>query len=483
MEGRVLAIYCRQSNTDLDERGDSLSIEAQTRACRDYVTRLGGTVAAVYADEDEKGWQASRPAFDRMLAAVRSGAVNGVVVFKLSRFMRSLIDQERFVGEIAAAGGELVSVMEPYISTSPMVRQILGAVNEQYRRDQAEFLRAAFAERSRRGLHHGPAPYGYTKAESILTPAEPAASVVREMYAWAAAGDGSPEIAMRLNARGIGTSRSGAAWSPSRVLELLRRPVYGGLIALNGEIIGEGAHEPLVDRDTWEAVQGMLDRRRGTRRKVAPSWIDGFVEHACGHRMHAVRERGGGWRYRCGHVQYPRYVGRPVCTTRPASMSAAKIEAALLPLLTDALETLASPTAVIARMRAGQTERESERVRRRQRLERRIADVTTQRDRLLDMTLRGAVEEDAYRPRDAALRAELNDLRAELAGVPSAVDPDRVAARHAHLIGVAQELEVARAGNPGALTGILHALDVRIVVGAGPLRLRWPAALRAFVCG
>src|SRR5687768_16916433 len=109
MESRRCAIYARQSNTDLDERGESLSIESQTRACRDYVSRTGGTVAGVYADEDEKGWKASRPAFDRMLADIRAGTVDTVVLFKLSRFMRSLLDQERFVGEIAAAGGELIS--------------------------------------------------------------------------------------------------------------------------------------------------------------------------------------------------------------------------------------------------------------------------------------------------------------------------------------------------------------------------------------
>ena len=152
---------------------DSLSIDAQVRACADYIARQGWTHAGTYADPDTRGWTTSRPAFDQMLARFRDGAADTVVVFKLSRFMRSLMDQERLIAEIADAGGELVSVMEPWISTSPMVRQILGAVNEQYKRDQADFLKAAWAGRARRGLHHGGAPYGYRMVDGRLERDEP----------------------------------------------------------------------------------------------------------------------------------------------------------------------------------------------------------------------------------------------------------------------------------------------------------------------
>lgn len=488
MESRRIGIYCRQSSTDVDERGESLSIESQTRACREYVARTGGSVAGVYADEDEKGWKASRPAFDRMLDDIRAGAVDCVVVFKLSRFMRSLLDQERFVGEIAAAGGELVSVMEPYISTSPMVRQILGAVNEQHRRDISDFLKATWGTRSRRGLHHGPAPYGYTKSESTLTPDEPAASVVRDMYAWAAAGDGGPTIAARLNQRGIGTPRRGSLWGPSRVLELLRRPVYAGLIALNGEIVTEGAHEPLVDRETWETVQATLARRRYLRRKETPSWVDGHVLHACGARMTAMRGHGDRWRYRCTRAGHggartaPRYAGDHACPHRPLSMAAERIERAFAALLGDALATLPSPDAVAARIEDGHAERASERTKHRQRLERRIADVTGQRDRLLDLTLRGAVEEDAYKPRDAALRAELKTLRDELAAVPAEVDVDAITETHAVLTNTWLSLDMVLTYDmPMEIPDILRTLDVCIVIADGEPRLRWPARLAAFV--
>jgi DNA invertase Pin-like site-specific DNA recombinase len=474
-------IYSRQSIYTGPEN-ESLSIEVQTRACREYIAKQGWELVGIFEDPDQKGWKVHRPAFDQMLQRFRDGGADMVVVFKLSRFARDLMHQERIIGEIADAGGELASVTEPYISTAPMVRQILGAVNEQYKRDLGDYLKASFAGRARRGFHHGPAPYGYAKADGEMEPSEPAASVVREMYAWAAQGHGSPEIAQRLNARGIGTARSGSPWSPSRVLELLRRPVYAGLIALNGEIVRDGHHEPLVDRETWETVQQIMSDMSGRyrrRSKRDPSWIDGFVWHGCGARMYAVRDRGG-WRYRCGHVSYPRYIDRPVCTVAPGSMGASKIETAFAGLLTTALAAIAPPDTVIARLEASRVESDAERVRHRRRVERRITDVTAQRDRLLDMALRGSVAEDAYIARDAALRAELETLRAELAEVPGPIDHDAIAAQHIQLVSMRSAVNAAIQHAPSELPAILHAIDVRIVLGGDAPMLRWPAHLAPF---
>src|SRR5690606_34903222 len=121
MTSKRFCIYARQSiSRDADE---SLSIEMQVRACREYAARNGGEVVAIYEDPDQKGWKLHRPAFDAMLKRIRQERDLTVLVFKLSRFARDLMHQERIIGEIADAGGELASVTEPYISTSPMVRQ------------------------------------------------------------------------------------------------------------------------------------------------------------------------------------------------------------------------------------------------------------------------------------------------------------------------------------------------------------------------
>jgi site-specific DNA recombinase len=488
MTGPRFCIYARQSITGQDEQGDSLSIQSQIQACHDYAARQGGTVIGVFADPDQKGWRTSRPEFDRMLRMVGTEPGVCVLVFKLSRFMRSLMDQERFVGEIAAAGAELASVMEPYISTSPMVRQILGAVNEQYRRDQADFLKAAWRERARRGIHHGGAPYGYRMVDGKLEVDEAQAATVREMFGWALAGHGSPEIAARLNERGVPVPRGGGQWYEERVLGILRRPVYCGRIVLNGDVITEdGIHEPLIPPDTFDAAQRILDARRGTRRKEAPSWADGFVEHACGRRMYATRHHDGredrGWRYRCSATVPSRASRGERCDVRPASMMAGKIERRFLDLLMDALDRVLAPEAVARQIEAGHEREAAERDRERQRLARRVDTIAGQRDRLLDLTLRGAVDEDAYRVRDAALRAELDAAKGELSAVPGPVDAARLATTHAALLDARTALPLLARWTPEELPAQLNALDVRLVIGAGPARLRWNGETAAFFAG
>lgn len=477
-------IYARQSLTRADQIDDSLSIASQVAACKAWVERQGWTLAGIYDDPDEKGWRVSRPAFDRMLGHIRDGMADTVVLFKLSRFMRSLIDQERFVGEIAAAGGELASVMEPYISTSPMVRQILGAVNEQYRRDQADYLRAAFMERARRGYPHGYAPYGYRLVDGKLEPDEPAASVVRQMFAWAAEGHGSPEITHRLNAAGHRT-RNGMPWSQSSTLRTLRRPAYTGAIAFHGDVVCEDAHEALVPPSTFAIVQGALDRRRGVRRKESPSWMDGFVEHACGARMYcatwSTRTDAPRWRFRCGKTVASKRHDAERCTITPASIFADKAESIMRELLTGSLDTVLSPDVVARNIDAGHAAQSSDRERQRQRLARRVETITGQRDRLLDLTLRGSVDEDAYRTRDASLRADLARVRNELAAVPDPVHADTLRDRHAAIHEARDALAIALDHAPDELPGILHALDVRLVIGDGTPRLRFGPAVAMFL--
>lgn len=485
MTSKRALTYARQSLTR-GPQDDSLSIEMQTRACREYIARQGWELCGTFEDPDQKGWKAHRPAFDAMLDRFRQGAADIVVVFKLSRFARDLLHQERIIGEIADAGGELASVTEPYISTSPMVRQILGAVNEQFRRDQGDFLKATWAGRARRGYHHGGAPYGYRMEDGELAVDEPAASVVREMFSWALAGHGSPEIASRLNARNVPTPRAGQQWTEERVLRLLRRPAYCGRVMLNGEIVtDEGRHEPLVSPVTFDAVQLILDRRRGTRRKDAPSWVDGFVRHACGRRMYAamhVTATSRGWRYRCGATT-ANAAKHEHCDARPGSMMVGKVEAAFVSLLGDALTQLVPPDRAAARLEAAHAADAVTRDAERARLARRLAEVERQRDRLLDLTLQGHVAEDAYTLRDATLRAERDRIRATLAELPTPVNPAALARRHATLVEARAALEVAIRHDPAALPGVLHALDVTLVIGDGAPRLAWGPETGVFVGG
>lgn len=480
-------IYVRQSLTR--DEDDSLSLESQQRVCREYVERHGWRLVGTFVEPDTKGWRTDRPQFDAMLQAVRDGRADTVVVFKLSRFARNLIHQETVLNEIADAGGELVSVTEPFLNTSPMVRQILGAVNEQHRRDMADHLKAAFAERGRRGLHHGYAPIGYTKDDDgALHIDEAGAETVRRIFREAMNGTGARTIALDLNDDGITTQR-GRPWTHATVLGVLRNPVYAGHVQMHGEIVRRDMHDAIVTDDEQQRALAAIDRRRGIRRKTgATSWADGFVYHSCGRRMYLTawqRSRSGTirWRYRCNAQFDRKRRGDHACHEPGGSIFTAEVEATFLLLLVEALSDVATPEDAMRWIEAQRDATQDERDKARRRLEARLADVQRQRERLLDLVLAGRVDDDLYSTRDAALKAEAATIRAELDTVPADVPVEALTARRAAIMDVADALPIVAHSAPQRLPGLLHTLDVRLVMGGDGARLEWGESSAPFVRG
>lgn len=479
--------YLRQSLTR-GEVDESLSLEFQERRCREYAAERGWELVEVFIDPDTRGWRTDRPAFDAMLARFRTGGADVGIVYKLARFARNLIYQETVLTEVAEAGGELVSVTEPWVSTSPMVRQIMGAVNEQATRDQSDYLKDTFKARVSRGKHHGPAPIGYTIGDDgVLQLDEPAAETIRLMFQWAREGHGSPEITYRLNERGL-TTRTGRQWNQATVLRTLRNPTFAGHVVFHGDVVVRDAHPAIVSPADFEAVQEVLSRRTRTRRKESPSWADGFVWHACGDRMHVAKwsalDQAERWRFRCGRdarARKDRTGAR--CGIHPKSIFQSKIEEAFLDLLIDALSDIATPEQAARRIEAQRDGSRAQREKQRARLARRIDDVQRQRDRLLDLTLAGRVDDEMYTERDVLLKDELARLRAEHDAVPEDVSVERLQARGATITRIADALPIVAHSAPERLPELLHELGVRMVVGDGDMRLAWDAETGAFVRG
>src|SRR5690606_32303628 len=115
--------------------------------------------------------------------------------------------------------------------------------------------------RALRGEVLGRSPYGYRITGRRLEPDEAEAPVVRRIFRlYLEDGEGVRRIAGRLNADGLRTRRGGP-WSMVTVRDLLRNPVYTGTYRRLGVTIPK-AHDPLVTRDDFEAVQRKMASRR-----------------------------------------------------------------------------------------------------------------------------------------------------------------------------------------------------------------------------
>ena len=112
------AIYARQSV----DRADSISIESQIEFCR---YELKGEPYKVYADRGYSGKNTDRPAFGEMMRDMENGTIRRVVVYKLDRISRSILDFSRMMERFEANRVEFVSTTEKFDTSSPMGRAML----------------------------------------------------------------------------------------------------------------------------------------------------------------------------------------------------------------------------------------------------------------------------------------------------------------------------------------------------------------------
>lgn len=224
------AIYARQSV----DRADSISIESQIEFCR---YELKGEPYKVYADRGYSGKNTDRPAFGEMMCDMENGTIRRVVVYKLDRISRSILDFSRMMERFEANRVEFVSTTEKFDTSSPMGRAMLNIciVFAQLERETIQKRVAdAYYSRSQKSLYMGGrVPYGFrlspTTVDGVRTSMyavnEEEAKQVRLIYELYAKPECScGDIARCLQANGM--LKNGKPWVRTRLAEILRNPVY-----------------------------------------------------------------------------------------------------------------------------------------------------------------------------------------------------------------------------------------------------------------
>ena len=156
------ALYFRQSV----ERVDSISIESQLEYCK-YETR--GNPYKEYIDRGYSGKNTNRPAFEEMLEDIRQGKISRVIVYKLDRISRSILDFANMMDIFQKYNVEFVSSTERFDTSTPIGRAMLNIciVFAQLERETIQKrVTDAYYSRCKRGLYMGGRiPYGFAKTE------------------------------------------------------------------------------------------------------------------------------------------------------------------------------------------------------------------------------------------------------------------------------------------------------------------------------
>jgi DNA invertase Pin-like site-specific DNA recombinase len=330
------AIYTRKSTThNLDLEFSSL--DAQREACEHYIkahAHEGWTlVDERYDDGGFTGANTERPAFQKLLSDIEAKKVDLVVVYKVDRLTRSLLDFARVMDRFNSHGAAFVSVTQNFSTANALGKltlNILMSFAEFEREMIAERIRDKLRASKRRGKWTGGrVPYGYDLANKRLVECPQEAEIVREIFRTYAECESAMTVARRLNARGLTTARyavKGFAtraqpWAKFDILRILKNPVYIGRVRSGGaEHLGE--HPSLVDDTVFRGAQERLAKfaeRRGAVRNEA-YLLTGLLRcGVCGGAMTSSTTRRNGHEYRYYGCRTRSDRGKEACVTRRVS--------------------------------------------------------------------------------------------------------------------------------------------------------------------
>lgn len=327
-------IYARQSV----DKEDSISIESQIELC---MREVGKNPHRVFRDKGYSGKNIERPDFQEMMAEIRSGGVGRVIVYRLDRISRSVLDFANVINELQKYGVEFVSVTERFDTSTPIGKAMLMIVMvfaQLERETIQQRIIDAYRSRSRKGFYMGGRiPYGFTLENTIINnvktcmykPVPEQIKIVQLIFQLYSAPQVSfSDVIKYLSENGI-KNQAGENFSRMRIRDIITNPIYvkadaavfeffrsqGAEIAndvsqfigsngaylytgdhaekrksicLNGQVLVLAPHEGCIDADTWiQCRRKCLNVRQIAKPvKAKNTWLAGKIKCIkCGYSL------------------------------------------------------------------------------------------------------------------------------------------------------------------------------------------------------
>jgi site-specific DNA recombinase len=239
------------------------SCEAQESKIRSYIASQDDMeVVEHFSDVGFTGANTERPALARMMANIRSGRLDVVVVYKIDRLTRSPRDFYQLIELFEEHHVSFISVTERFDTSTPagrLLRNIMLTFAQFERELTSERTRDKMMERAQKGMWNGGmTPFGYTSVNKQLMPHPEHADTVRAIFR------------DYMNARPLADIKRQFGISGGHIATILRNPIYAGKIRYAGKTT-KGSHEALISCEDFELVQ--------TLHKNAKRWKKPFSDH------------------------------------------------------------------------------------------------------------------------------------------------------------------------------------------------------------
>jgi site-specific DNA recombinase len=348
------AVYTRKSSEEgLEQEFNSL--HAQREACEAYVASQRSEGWALlrepYDDGGFSGGTLERPALKRLLDVV--------VVYKIDRLSRSLMDFSKLVEVFDRAGVTFVSVTQSFNTTTSMGRLTLNILLSfaQFEREvTAERIRDKIRASRQKGMFMGGnVPLGYAVKDRKLVVAESEAAIVRSIFERFVRIGSATVLARELRAEGVRTKR-GRLVDKGYLYKLLNNRTYLGMAVHKGTA-HPGEHAAIIEQNLWDQVHTILAENVRTRsantRTQTPALLRGLIFGPTGAAMSPTHTRKGNRLYRY-------YVSQDVLKRGPDACPVGRVPAAVIeaPVIDQLRGIFRQPEIVVCTWRAARAEQD-----------------------------------------------------------------------------------------------------------------------------
>ena len=350
------AIYTRKSSEEgLEQEFNSL--HAQREACEAYIASQKSEGWALvrdqYDDGGVSGGTLERPGLKQLLADIEDGLVDVVVVYKIDRLSRALMDFSKLVEVFDRNGVTFVSVTQSFNTTTSMGRLTLNILLS-----FAQFEREVTAERIRdkvkasrmKGMWMGGyVPLGYDVCNRKLVINEAEATTVRRAFEGFVEVGSATVLARELRRDGF-RNKQGTLIDKGYLYRLLNNRVYRGEAMHKGTAY-PGEHEAIIDARLWEQVHDILGesprKRANNSRTQSPALLKGLIFTANGAAMTPSSTKKGSRRYSY-YVSTDVLKNREIDEQVPSRLAADTVESAVVLEIRRVLRTPETTAQVIA---------------------------------------------------------------------------------------------------------------------------------------
>ncbi len=451
------ACYCRVST---ENQIENYSIDEQRERLEAFCKAKGWSHPTMFIDPGFSGGTLERPALRSLLEDVKRGKFGMVVVYKLDRLSRSQKDTLYLIEDVFNRYGvSFVSVCENFDTGTPFGKAMIGilSVFAQLEKDQiTERFTMGRIGRAKSGLFHGGgnAPTGYDYVDGHLVVNEFRAMQVREVFERFKRGESVHSIQRAMH------EKYGGWTNHTLVYNVLRNSIYIGMVKFNG-VEYEGEHTPIIDSTLFYETQTLLGSRNVPNAQKTP-FRAGFLLSGlvccgnCGARYH-----GNHGYYKCYSraKSDKRYIIDPDC--KNPNLKISELDKFVVGEISKAALNL---SAILKNVP------ETTKDNRRAVTEKRLAEIASSTERLIDLYQAAEIPLDGVTGRLRELETERAFLEKQLGGMPE-FHVDR---RSEWLENIARHKEFLEVSDVALARMYVSSVIRRIIVRmSGEVKIEW----------